>query len=66
MMQNVFYIMLLEALKAWGVQETTAEEYANAMSEVCTSKQECVRLASYAFVESARFAPWVLDNSCND
>lgn len=60
-----FFPLLLAALTSWGVPAPTADTYARAMAAVCASERECVRLASYAFVESAHFAPWVLDESCN-
>jgi hypothetical protein len=41
------------------------EPWADAMADVCQSKVECTRLAALAVLES-RFAPWVVDGSCND
>jgi hypothetical protein len=45
----------VEEMRPWG----------DAMAAVCASDDECLLLASQAFVES-RFMPWVVDESCND
>lgn len=57
---------ILVALIAWTHQSAeTLKPWASAMADVCTSRQECVALASQAFVET-RFAPEALDGRCND
>jgi hypothetical protein len=61
-----FYALLLRALLAWHVSPEVADTYAHAMADVCASRGECLRLASLAHLESAHFAPWVLDFRCND
>jgi hypothetical protein len=57
---------ITSALASW--TRRPAEEmrpWGDAMAAVCASDDECLLLASQAFVES-RFMPWVVDGSCND
>lgn len=57
---------ILAALIVWTNQSPeTLRPWAKAMADVCTTHEECILLASQAFVET-RFQPWVMDQRCND
>lgn len=57
---------LRDALVEWTKQDASlVEPWARAIVDVCTTRRECVRMASLAFHESRMF-PWVLDQRCND
>lgn len=39
--------------------------WADAIADVCTSREDCILTAAQAFVET-RFLDWVVDQRCND
>lgn len=54
------------ALSAWTHKPAEdVREWSTAMASACITDDECMLLASQAFVES-RFMSWVVDQSCND
>lgn len=66
--------LILAALLAWnpggakGSRGSTTDDtltvWADAIAAVCTSRAECLLMASLASQET-HFAPWVLDGDCN-
>jgi hypothetical protein len=61
----VLAVEILRALKFWTHQpEDVLLTWANAIADACSSRQQCIQVASIAAVES-KFEPWVLDYSCN-
>lgn len=57
---------IARAIQTWQhVRPELVATWATAIAGVCTTRRECLELAAIASLES-RFAPYVLDFSCND
>ena len=57
-----------DALSGWTAKRTEVADlqpWISAMTDVCSSRQECVELAAIPFMETG-FIQWAVDQSCND
>ena len=63
--------IIMSALQDWSPhlsvrpQSELMQPWADAMGDVCMSRDECIHMAAVAFEESG-FVSWALDQSCND